>query len=158
MESSNPYSFHLFGDLWLEDPVLHLNENDLAKLEHVMPYLHQLETEFKARLAKASRDNDGNESFRDRFDLMVKAETTAWKHYGTVREATFLIPPSGSLYSPVACHLHCPSFTVIDPYSQETADESNVCIKQLIDIGFSPDRCLLYDHLSRREALDGFQF
>ncbi|KKP00640.1 hypothetical protein THAR02_07268 [Trichoderma harzianum] len=83
MESSNPYSFHLFGDLWLEDPVLHLNENDLAKLEHVMPYLHQLETEFKARLAKASRDNDGNEGFRDRFDLMVKAETTAWKHYGT---------------------------------------------------------------------------
>ncbi|KAJ4857116.1 hypothetical protein T069G_08013 [Trichoderma breve] len=158
MESSNPYSFHLFGDLWLEDPVLYLNENDLAKLEHVMPYLHQLETEFKARLAKASRDNDGNEGFRDRFDLMVKAETTAWKHYGTVQETTFLIPPSGSLNSPVACHLHCPSFTVIDPYSQETADESNVCIKQLIDIGFSPDRCVLYDHLSRREALDGFQF
>lgn len=89
---------------------------------------------------------------------MVRAETTAWKHHGTTREAAFLIPPSGSLNSPVACHLHCPSFTVADPYNQQTADESNVCIKQLIDIGFSPDRCLLYDHLSRREALDGLQF
>lgn len=69
-----------------------------------------------------------------------------------------MIPPSGPLEAKIACHLHCPSFSVADPSIRKTADESNVCIKQVLDVGFTPDKCLIYDHLSRREALDGIQF
>lgn len=43
-----PYSvqthFHLYGDLWLEDPKLSLSHDDLVKLEGLQPYLHQLDT------------------------------------------------------------------------------------------------------------------
>lgn len=68
-----------------------------------------------------------------------------------------MVPPSGSLKASIACHLHCPSFTVSDPYDGITADDSNICVKQLLDIGFTPDQCLMFDHLSRREVLDGLQ-
>lgn len=84
-------------------------------------------------------------------------ETTAWRQNGISRDSAFLVPPSDPLDANIACHLHCPSFSVADPHTQLTADESNVCIKQIIDVDFSPDRCLLYDHLLRGEALDGLR-
>ena len=96
-------------------------------------------------------------SYREEFNRMVQEETKAWSQLGVAREPAFMIPPSGPLNAAIACHLHCPSFTVVDPYRQDTADETNVCIKQLLDIGFTVDQCLLYDHLPRREAVDGLQ-
>lgn len=89
---------------------------------------------------------------------MAKEEVAEWERHGVARDPTFLVPPSGPLNAALACHLHCPSFSVSDPNTRVTADESNVCIKQVLDIGFSPEKCLLYDHLTRREAVDGLQF
>jgi hypothetical protein len=37
--------------------------------------------------------------------------------------------------------LHRCSFGVTNPYLRVATDETNVCNKQLLDIGFSPDRC-----------------
>lgn len=88
---------------------------------------------------------------------MAEEEVRAWKTLGVTRDPGFLLPPSGSLDAAVACHLHCTPFSVADPYSRATCDQTNICMKQLMDIGFTEDRCLLYDHLFRREALDGFQ-
>ncbi|RYP80802.1 hypothetical protein DL769_002272 [Monosporascus sp. CRB-8-3] len=39
----------------------------------------------------------------------------------------------------------------------KVGDDSNVSIGQIMLAGFTPDRCLIYDHLFRREALDGLR-
>lgn len=96
--------------------------------------------------------------YMEAFNRMVEEETTAWKRLGVERLTQFVIDPSGSLKAFVACHLHNPSFYVADPTSQRTDDETNCCIKQLILAGFSSEQCLLYNHLLRREALDGFEY
>lgn len=57
----------------------------------------------------------------------------------------------------MACHLHCPSFSVKDAASGRGADDSNVSIAQIMLVGLTPDRCLIYDHLFRREASDGLR-
>lgn len=54
MTSSGQQSFHPFGDLWLEDPALHLTKNDLAKVENLKPYFHQLEIKYKGMEIAAS--------------------------------------------------------------------------------------------------------
>lgn len=95
---------------------------------------------------------------RKEFDRATEKETAVWTQLGVLREASFMIPPSGSLHAAIACHLHCPSFSVADPYKRLTADESNVSIKQVLDTGLTPDRCLIYDHLPRREVLNGLRF
>lgn len=106
------------------------------------------------QLALPSTHQDIEHLFRS----FAEAEVQAWARLGVSREPTFLLLPSGTLDAHVACHLHCPSFSVADPLRQETADESNDCTKQVLDLGFTPTNCLIFDHLPRREALDGFEF
>lgn len=49
-------------------------------------------------------------------------------------------------------HLHCPSFHIADPRSEECFDESSPSIKQLQLIGFSSENALFFDHPCRREV------
>lgn len=77
---------------------------------------------------------------------------------GVSRLPNFALPPEGPLHASVACHLHCPSFSVKDPHSQTSGDVSNVSICQIMLAGFTTDHCLIYDHLFRREAMDGLKY
>lgn len=81
-------------------------------------------------------------------------ETTKWKDLGAERPASFLIHPSGDINSPIACHLHNPTFYVKNPYCQETDNGSNPTIQQLNQAGFSSKNCLFLDHVCRRDRTD----
>lgn len=81
-------------------------------------------------------------------------ETAKWKDLGAERPSGFLLHPSGDINSPVACHLHNPTFYVKDPYCQETHNGSNPTIQQLNQAGFSSKNCLFLDHICRRDRTD----
>lgn len=87
---------------------------------------------------------------------MTVREVDSWKQHGVTRLKEFLVCPHGSLNARVACHLHCPSFSVKDPYRCNTVDAWNVSVGQLVEAGFMPESRLFYDQLHRREALSGF--
>jgi hypothetical protein len=66
--------------------------------------------------------------------------------------------PSGALDSPIAHHLHNPSFYTNDFHGIETADPTNACIDLVMRNGFEKDKTLNFDRLSRREkseVIDG---
>jgi hypothetical protein len=88
----------------------------------------------------------------------VEKETAIWKQYGVSRKPAFMVPPSGHLDAIIIRNLHCPSFSIADPYNELTVDKTNIYIKQVLDIGFSPDQHIFYDYLSRHKALNGLQF
>jgi hypothetical protein len=72
------------------------------------------------------------------FHVFKENELQAWKELGVVPEhQSRLIPPSGSLDSMIAHHLHQPSFTtnaLADAHT--TADKSNGCIAMVMGNGF----------------------
>jgi hypothetical protein len=55
----------------------------------------------------------------DRFARFKKEEPALWK---PARSANELVPPSGQLESPIAHHLHNPSFYTLTPHDGETAE------------------------------------
>lgn len=81
-------------------------------------------------------------------------ETDAWRELGAERAAEFVLPPSGSLESNIACQLNNPTFYSTDPWRQDLFDISNPSIWQLSQAGFTPDTCLIYDHFVRRDRTD----
>jgi hypothetical protein len=92
--------------------------------------------------------------YLDQFATFVKEETALWNLARPVNE---LVPPSGLLQSPIAHHLHNPSFHTLTPHDGETADESNLCIWLVMQNGFQKGQTLIFDHLSRREIVDGIK-
>jgi hypothetical protein len=62
-----------------------------------------------------------------------------------------LVRPSGELDSPIAHHLHNPSFNTNYLNGIETADETNACIYLVMRNGFEKGKTLIFDHLARRE-------
>jgi hypothetical protein len=61
------------------------------------------------------------------------------------------VRPSGELDSPIAHHLHNPSFNTNYLNGIETADETNACIYLVMKNGFEKGKTLIFDHLARRE-------
>lgn len=67
------------------------------------------------------------------------------------------MPPSGQYQSRLAHHLHNPSFHTLTPHNGETADETNLCINLVMQSGFAKGHTFNFDHLSRREIVDGIR-
>jgi hypothetical protein len=61
------------------------------------------------------------------------------------------VRPLGELDSPIAHHLHNPSFNTNYLNGIETADETNACIYLVMQNGFEKGKILIFDHLARRE-------
>ena len=62
-----------------------------------------------------------------------------------------LVKPSGSLLSPLAHHLHQPSFNSIFLQDGETADKTSGCIAMVMGNAFQEGYTLIFDHIHRRE-------
>lgn len=106
-----------------------------------------------------TKNHNGKQwKYEEAFKDMADKEVAAWGNRGIKRRREFLIPPEGPQNAPIACHLHCPSFSVKDPSLAKTGDKTNLSICQVMDIGFTPKECLIYDHLLRREAVDGLRY
>ncbi|KAL2823194.1 hypothetical protein BDW59DRAFT_173676 [Aspergillus cavernicola] len=124
--------YHLLGDLCLERPEKYLNEEELAKLRTLEPLIYQL----------------------NEFTTFPERETAAWRHLGANRSRELLLHPSGDIDSPVACHIHNPTYYVKNLYCQETDNQSSPTIQQLNQAGFSSRNCLFFDHICRRNRTD----
>jgi hypothetical protein len=88
------------------------------------------------------------------FHEFQELESRSWTHY---RRSDELVPPSGSLEWPIAHHLHNPSFQTLTPHNGETEDATTSCIWMIIANNFVPGKTLIFDHLSRRESIDGLE-
>ena len=88
------------------------------------------------------------------FQIFRENELQAWKESGATPEhQSRLIPPSGSLDSTIAHHLHQQSFTTKAlANAHTTADKSNGCIAMVMGNGFQEGKTLLFDHLHRQSA------
>lgn len=96
--------------------------------------------------------------YRERFPDALDKVVACWRELGVERRPEFALPPDGDQQAAIACHLHNPSFSVKDPYSNRTGDVTNCSIAQIMLVGYKPgESCPLYDHLFRREASDGFK-
>lgn len=86
------------------------------------------------------------------FDRFSEHEVSAWKNItGKDYDKALLVKPSGSLKSPVAHHLHQPSFTTLNRENGETLDETNGCTRLLLETGFTANNSFVFDHIHRRE-------
>ncbi|KAL2857045.1 hypothetical protein BJX68DRAFT_263566 [Aspergillus pseudodeflectus] len=145
-------SFRLFGDLWLEAPQKFLNNEELSKLHRYLPLIQELDSNWKHRPAR-TMDIDSA------FATFVAKETGVWRQLGVERSSQHLLPPSGSLASPIACHLMNPTFYVGDPENPVTDDPTSPTIQLMNDSGFSSNNCLVFDQVCRREeTLDVLHF
>lgn len=88
------------------------------------------------------------------FKDFTEKEVGAWVALGAKRPPQYLLHPSGQIDSPVACHLHNPTFYVKTPESQETDNISNPCIRQLHQAGFSSKNCFFFDDICRRDRTE----
>lgn len=91
---------------------------------------------------------------RERIQGVHREEVGAWLALGVKRPPQHLLHPSGEIDSPVACHLHNPTFYVKTPESQETDNISNPCIRQLHQAGFSSKNCFIFDDICRRDRTE----
>lgn len=85
------------------------------------------------------------------FERFRRCEDDWWAARGVRRDSAFLVRPSGSLTSAVACHLFNPTFNCYDPRRDTTDDGSNPSILQINRAGFSSKNCLIFDHFARRD-------
>jgi hypothetical protein len=53
--------------------------------------------------------------------------------------------------------LHNPSFTTLTPQGGETEDETNPCIWLIMANSFVSGNTMIFDHLARREVVDGLR-
>jgi hypothetical protein len=82
------------------------------------------------------------------FESFVKKESSSHKPR---RPQSELVRPSGDLTAPILLHLHYHSMTTEHRHNGEIADETNCCIKLLLDSGFSATNAIWVDTFSRRE-------
>ncbi|KAH7379497.1 hypothetical protein BKA66DRAFT_466078 [Pyrenochaeta sp. MPI-SDFR-AT-0127] len=143
--------FRLYGDFWLSSPERHLHPHALRRLKQLEPSLRQLE----CRPTPGCQTQQAcvfnlPEAFREFQEL----ESTSWAR---PRRKDELVPPSGSLEWPIAHHLHNPSFQTLTPHEGETEDATSACVWLIIANNFVPGKTFIFDHLSRRESVDGLQ-
>jgi hypothetical protein len=89
---------------------------------------------------------------RTEFARFQKKESILWN---PPRPQEELVPPSGELDWPIAHHLHNPSFITQTPHTGETADPTSPCIALIMANTFVRGKTLIYDHIARREIVDG---
>ncbi|KZF25554.1 hypothetical protein L228DRAFT_266020 [Xylona heveae TC161] len=140
--SSTSEHYRIFGDLVLENPEKHLRVEQMQYLLALQPFICDLER----RSLKSSFD------YLSEFSQFKHRECALWDPPRSIEE---LVPPSGDINAPIANRLHNPSFTTLNLRGGETADGTNPCIQLLLESGFTKNNSLIYDHLSRREVLDG---
>jgi hypothetical protein len=90
---------------------------------------------------------------RQAFEDFKKEEIACWKIEGrSPLPRDSFVRPSGSLHSPIAHHLHQPSYSTnnLDSDDAETADWTNGCIAMVMGNGFEEGVTFLFDHLHRR--------
>lgn len=149
-------SHHLFGDLYLENPVQHVSQHSLKLLQELRPYLKEPET----RLDQARGNYDSY------FD-----QKTMFSHFGVIyvssvredrimtsfaalkatepylfnhpRLSEDLCHPSGSLEAQIVHDLRNPTFTTHSLSGQEAADDTNPCLRILLESGFNKENSLI---------------
>jgi hypothetical protein len=95
--------------------------------------------------------------YRVRFTALLDEEPSL---LDPPRSAAELVMSSGELDSPIAHHLHDPSFNTNHLNGAETADETNACIWLIMKNGFEIGKTLIFNHLARRgkpEEVDGIK-
>ncbi len=90
---------------------------------------------------------------RQEFGGFEKEEIACWEFVGRSplpRDA--FVRPSGSLHSPIAHHLHQPSYSTHDLDSGDagTADWTNGCVAMIMGNAFEEGVTFIFDHLHRR--------
>jgi len=65
------------------------------------------------------------------------------------------VPLSRDFNWPIAHHLHNHSFLTQNPHNGETAYPINPCIRLVMANTFVKGKTFIYDHLARREVVDG---
>ena len=107
-----------------------------------------------ANLISVSPAPSGGRAYLQQFEELKASEPSL---FDPPRRPEDLCHPSGDLKSKLAIHLHNPSFTVHDLLNTETADETNPCIWLLLQSGINTENTLMFDHLARRDVVDGLQ-
>lgn len=74
-----------------------------------------------------------------------------WRARNVNRPKEYIVRPSGSIDSSVACILFNPTFSVKDPHFSETFDTSNATMAQLERAGFNLDNTFFVDQVARRD-------
>lgn len=85
------------------------------------------------------------------FAELCDQDVAAWYNLGVQRPAHFITLPSGSINSPIACHLINPTFCCAKPFAQQTFDPTNSTMNLLSKGGFTPQNCFIFDQYHRRE-------
>lgn len=88
----------------------------------------------------------------DEFAQFQETDSLLWN---PSRRQDELVPPSEDFNWSIAHHLHNPSFITQNPHNEETADPTNPCIGLVMANAFVKGKTLIYDHLARREVVDG---
>lgn len=82
---------------------------------------------------------------------LVNEDVSWWRAKNVERPKEYIVRPSGSLDSSLACILFNPTFSVKDPCLGETFDTSNATICQMERAGFNPSNTLFVDQVARRD-------
>ncbi|KAL4925968.1 uncharacterized protein BDV17DRAFT_293950 [Aspergillus undulatus] len=131
----------------------------LKSLEELIFFIRDLQVRRSGRSQPVQSSQADTWDGEVGFAAFAQREIDAWKQLGVTRPLDFLIPPAGPPEASVACHLHNPTFHVADPFRRVMDDLSNPSIKQVNDAGLTSEKCLLFDHISRRdETLDCTRF
>ena len=161
--------YRLFGDLVLDRPENCLDQPALRRLKQLERHIHGLLqrrhystgatlTDDRFTIVDIFANIPCEEwKYHEEFEAAALQEVAHWGDMGVTRPKEFLVPPEGPQDATVPLHLHNPTISVKTPWSQSTCDPSDFSICQITQIGFSTENCLWYDHLFRREALDGLK-
>merc|ERR1712000_398733 len=118
-------SYHFFGNLHLPPPEDWLPPSSLQNLRDLEPYIADLEL-------RQRRGDASDWHYRERFPDALDKVVACWRELGVERRPEFALPPDGDQQAAIACHLHNPSFSVKDPYSNRTGDVTNCSIAQIM--------------------------
>ena len=169
------FTFHLFGGIYLEEPLNHLRREGQVRVLRIkdclngtddIEGLHQLREAGKSyfgtdfhmspllTISMAAFQRGRNAFNLDaEFDAFCTKEIAAWQEIGEQLSKHELIRLSDHFSSPFSHHLHCPSFSTDHVTQQETADTANLSIELLMQLdGFNHPRMLIFDQLACCEA------
>ncbi|KAI9653515.1 MAG: hypothetical protein M1821_007023 [Bathelium mastoideum] len=141
-------AYRLFGDLWLSDPSEYLTNSEKSRLRSLEPHFSALDKRLN------STDPLKVLNLQQEFAHFQLTESALWN---PPRPKDELVPPSGSLHWPLAHHLHNPSFTTLNALGGGTEDETNPCVWLIMANSFMSGETMIFDHLARREVVDGFK-
>ncbi|KAG2415360.1 hypothetical protein HFD88_006551 [Aspergillus terreus] len=137
MDSSQGQTFHLFGDLCVSDPQISLLPEDQGPVGQAISLIRDFAE--APPVAKPPWDIDSAHQ------QLVNEDIAWWRARNVNRPKEYIVRPSGSIDSSVACILFNPTFSVKDPHFSETFDTSNATMAQLERAGFNLDNTFFVD-------------